>query len=83
MNDGKVREDLTYLIDYLRTVSDGVADIRKETDKFMDAVFNEDSVEDMLIILTRLDMEYRIIQSISSQARTKVNGMIRDMKGEL
>jgi hypothetical protein len=83
MNDKELREYLTYLIEYSNTIADEYRKIDAATLTMMKRVFEESSIEEMLATLTRLDMEYRIVQNVAASGRRKVNDMIRKLKGEL
>ena len=77
-----LREDLSYLIEYVDTLIDAQVKIEQNTEVFKNQVFNEDSDEEMLAILRRLSMEYRVTQSIAASGRQRCNDMIRKMEGE-
>ena len=83
MNESKLREDMSYLAEYSITCANARYRTTKLTAQFWDQVFDEDSAEEMLETLTKLGVEYRIMQNISSSARGKINAMISDLKGEL
>lgn len=77
-----MREDLTYLIEYVDTLIDEAIKISQNTEDFKQHVFNEDSDEEMLTTLRRLSMEYRVEQSIAASGRQRCNDMIRKLEGE-
>ena len=77
-----MREDLTYLIEYVDTLIDEAIKISQYTEDFKNQVFNEDSDEEMLTTLRRLSMEYRVEQSIAASGRQRCNDMIRKLEGE-
>lgn len=77
-----MREDLTYLIEYVDTLIDEAIKISQNTETFKTQVFNEDSDEEMLTTLRRLAMEYRVEQSIAASGRQRCNDMISKLEGE-